>query len=358
MELELRTSNGALPGQAGAQPEADKEKPSAVAAGSEKPTGSPGGSAKTAGSGSPAEPKDGEPKPEKPGRAAAAAAKERRKAEAAAQQADVKKADADKVAASVEKYRTAVESGDPDQILAALGWTDEQLVDKYIAKHQPKDGATGEDGSNKELADLKKEFAEFKAKLAEKETKAEERRQQEEQKAQVQQHVDSIKTFAAKPEHGERFEVCNAGPAVIRQLTSGEYEDVGLLAFDVMIQVHGKTGEFLSYEQALDRVESALLEAHKAHAATAGKLKKLGGAPAAKSESAGTKKAEEKPAAGGGDGSALERLAAAFKAKRPVVTNALSVSHPATQSRGGGKAAADQRFRERVLALQTAAKAN
>lgn len=351
MEFTLQTPGKPSPvTQAPAKEEPAKPETSAAAAEPAKPTPSPSESAKSAGSGSPAEPA----KPEKPGRAAAAASKKQRQADQAAQAADAKKASADKVAADVEKYRAAVESGDVDKILAAFGLDDEKVVDLYLAKHGTKDenGET-KDPNADELKQIKAELEKFKADLAAEKTKTEEKRQADAAQAQVQGMIGQIRDLAAKPENAERFELCNAGAEVIGALTGGEYQSAAAAAFDVMVEIwKGGEGERISYEKALELTEAHLLKRHEALAGGLGKLKKLGGKVPEKKPDEGkapVAKADE-PAAEG-----LDAMRAKFKASRPRVTNGLSVIHPVASTGPKGRSAADQRFRDRVLALQKGA---
>lgn len=350
MEMELKTS-GTLPSgvtlQGAAKPEA-----SAAVVESAKPTPSPGESVSPAGTGSPAEPA----KPEKPGRAAAAAKKAERQAAERAADADARTAAAKPVVDEAAKYAEAIKSGDPDKILAAFGLDDEKLVDLYIAKHGTKDTESGTKAENDAaIAELKAEIAQFKAELVAKEVEAEKKRTEAAATASVQGHVDAIKSLAAKPENAEKYEVCNAEPAVIRSLTGGEYTSAAAIAFDVMVAVHQKEGEFITYEKALELTEAHLLEAHKGLVGGLGKLKKLGGALAKVEE----RKPDAKPEAVASTGNeALDRVREKFKASRPRVTNGLSVIHPTASVSAKGVTAANQRFRERVLALQQGQKTN
>jgi hypothetical protein len=266
----------------------------------------------------------------------------------------------DKAAADVEKYRAAVESNDPDKILEAFGLDDEKLVDLYIAKHgRPEPGEPGAGDSADDVRALKAEIAAFKKELADEKVKAEERRKTDEGQAAVQQRIGEIQAVMTKPENAERFEVCNAAPDVIAHLTRGEYTNAAAAAFDVMFQVWQQTKEQISFEKALELTEAHLLKSHEALSGGLGKLKKLGGAGKPAPTTAETKSApgkEPEPAAGGDD--PLSKVRAAFKKSRPRITGALSAVHPVANPNERGRAAADRRFRDKVLALQQGAKAN
>lgn len=334
MLLELKTSS-ATPVPAPAKPEAkptETAAPAAAAPGAPASASASPSTPTTAAGGTPAASAD-----DKPGRRAAAAAKKERQAQAKATEAEQKVASATAAAEKAAKYQAAIESGDPDKILAAFGLDDEKLVDLYVKKHG---SANTEDGEGKgdaaELARLKAEFDAFKQELADQKVKDEEKSRQAQMAQTIRNHVDNLKATATKTEHAERFELVNAeGP--------GAYE----LAFDVMAEVHKQHGKFISYEEALDLTENHLLAQEKARMERNGKLKKLGGAAPAKAAEAKTETTEQKPSPTG-----LDAIRDRFKATRPRVTNAMSVSTPGTTVRAKGRAEADQRFKDKLLALQ------
>lgn len=325
MELQIVTPKS----PSNPQPTIGEAKPEAaatsVAPASTPPASSTSVSTATAGGAPGTEP----PKPDKPGRRAAAAKRIEREASEAAAAANRTVEEAKPVTEKAAKYEAAIASGDVDQILKAFGIDDEKLVDMYLAKH----GEKGEGAEKKPQDDqIRRELDELKQELAQGKVKEQEREAQK----SIQTHVDTLKQIAAKPEHADRFEMLNA-------------EGAHGLAFDVMVQFHTQHKKFLSYEEALDAVEEHLVATERARIERNAKIKKLGAAAAAKPEA----KPTEAPAADPTD--PLEKMRAAFKSVRPRMTNAMATSHPVSAPGPRTKADADTRFRERVLALATAA---
>lgn len=299
--------------------------PKALAPSASSPGGNEAGKAETApGTAAPAA---GEKPPEKAdGKAFAALKRERQRVEAVVAQAK-----------PLIEAKEAWDKGDVDTVLDRLGIQGDKLVDLWVKRQ----GGTTAEGTEGEPAKAAPETDALTKRLEELESRIKAKDQEAAATQALQAHLGKL-SEALKGDSA-RWEMCTKDPKAPQ------------IAFDVMFEHNRRTGEYLSYEQALDAVEDfkineAIVSAmpdRAARRALLGAKTQSGEQPAAS------------PAATGGNEvemTAQDRLRQAMGLKpRVTVNNSAASAAPTTATPRTRGVDADKRFFDKVRALRGSA---